>query len=514
MSVVNDRSQDSPMPDGKSMPSSSQAASFASPARKPTPPRAKALYADHTKVYPKAVSGRFRQIKWITLVVTLAIYYILPWLRWDRGGHAPDQAVLLDIANRRFYLFFIELWPQQIYFLTGAMIIAALLLFLATALAGRVWCGYACPQTVWTDLYVLIERWIEGDRAERIRLDKSPWTVAKLGRKLAKHAAWLTIAALTGGAWIFYFTDAPTLLGEMLRFEASFTAVGFIGLFAATTYLLAGMAREQVCTYMCPWPRFQSAMLDEDSLIVTYHDWRGEGRAPLRKSQSWEERRQAGRGDCIDCLACVQVCPVGIDIRDGLQMQCIGCGLCADACDDMMRRVGQPTGLVAFDTQTNAVALAEGRPATAIRLIRPRTIIYSLMVIVLSGAIIAGLVLKPGLDVSVLRDRAPLYVTLSDGSLRNAYTFKVSNMTREARHFTVTTEGLPGALLTLPGENGGSADKAVVLDASPDAVATYRILVTIPAGGLKLSSVPLTFRAVSADGEGVTYDSVFMGPDH
>ena len=482
-----------------------------------TPPKAprrasRSMYQKHSKVYPKAVQGTFRRLKWMALAVLLGIYYLLPWIRWDRGPNAPDQAVLLDLANRRFYLFFVELWPQQIYYLTGALILAALGLFLATSLAGRVWCGYACPQTVWTDLYLWVERLVEGDRGDRIRLDQGTWTAQKVGRKLLKNAIWLLIAAATGGAWIFYFTDAPTLLGELARFEASSTAVGFIALFTGTTYLLAGFAREQVCTYMCPWPRFQSAMIDEDSLIVTYQDWRGEGRSLMRKSQSWEERKAQGLGDCIDCFNCVQVCPAGIDIRDGLQMQCIGCGLCVDACDEIMTKVGRPTGLIKFDTQTNQVALATtGKPAPA-RLIRPRTILYSLMMVVIAGAIAAGLALKPGLDISVLRDRAPLFVTLADGTVRNAYTFKISNMTRDPRDYTLAVTGLKDARISVAGEGQEEQAAQQHLTAAPDMVATYRIFVTAPRSSLQGTSQPLTFRLTSANGETASHDSVFMGP--
>lgn len=474
----------------------------------------KSLFQKHSKVYPKSVHGRFRKIKWAALIAMLALYYILPWIRWDRGPTAPNQAVLLDIEHRRFYLFFIELWPQQIYYLTGALILAALGLFLATSLAGRVWCGFACPQTVWTDLFVWVEHLVEGERGERIRMDQGKWTPRKLARKAVKNLVWVGIALATGGAWIFYFTDAPTLLGEMLRFEASSTALGFIALFAGTTYLLAGFAREQVCTYMCPWPRFQSAMIDEESLVVTYQEWRGEGRAPLRKSQSWEERGAAGLGDCIDCFNCVQVCPAGIDIRDGLQMQCIGCGLCVDACDEIMTRIGRPTGLVTFDTQTNQTALATTGQAPAYTLLRPRVIIYGLAMLVIGGAIVAGLAFRPGLDISVLRDRAPLYVALADGSVRNAYTFKISNMTRDPRDYVLTAGGLDGATIAVAGAGQEGQTDAQRLTAAPDMVATYRIFVTVPRASLQAASQPLAFTLTSAAGETASYQTVFMGPTH
>ncbi len=474
----------------------------------------RSLYKKHSKVYPRAVSGTFRRLKWVAVFALLGIYYILPWVRWDRGGHAPDQAVLLDLANRRFYLFFVELWPQQIYYLTGALIVAAIGLFLATALAGRLWCGYACPQTVWTDLFVWVERKIEGDRGERIRLDQQPWGWDKFRKKATKNAIWLLISLLTGGAWIFYFTDAPTLVGEMLRFETSSTVLGFIGLFTGTTFILAGYAREQVCLYMCPWPRFQSAMTDEESLIVTYEEWRGEGRAPIRKSQTWEERQAAGHGDCIDCFACVQVCPTGIDIRDGMQMGCIGCGLCVDACNEVMHKIGRPGELVRFDTQLNQVSQATAGKRVPVRLIRPRTILYAAMMSVVVGLIAAGLALKPGLDISVLRDRAPLYVALSDGSIRNAYTFKISNMTRDPRDYVLTVGGLAGAELAAAGEDQGKITTGLHLSAAPDSVATYRIFVTAPTSSLHGASMELTFTLTSANGEAARYSTVFMGPGH
>ncbi|MGE5145636.1 MAG: cytochrome c oxidase accessory protein CcoG, partial [Candidatus Eiseniibacteriota bacterium] len=277
------------------------------------------LYANRVRVYPKRVWGQFRRIKWIALTVMLAIYYIAPWIRWDRGPGVPDQAILIDMANRRAYFFGIEIWPQEVYYLTGLLILAAIGLFLMTSLAGRVWCGYACPQTVWTDIFMFVERWIEGDRNARIKLDQGPTTAAKVLKKIAKHGTWLIIALLTGGAWILYFDDAPTMLGQLVTGEASTTSYFFIGLFTATTYLLAGWAREQVCTYMCPWPRIQGAMLDEDSLNVSYRAWRGEPRGKHKANAGWE-----GRGDCIDCRLCIAVCPTGIDIRDGQQLECIG----------------------------------------------------------------------------------------------------------------------------------------------------------------------------------------------
>jgi cytochrome c oxidase accessory protein FixG len=253
----------------------------------------------------------------VVLALCLAAYYLVPWLRWDRGPGAPDQAVLVDMTHARLYFFFIEIWPQEVYYLTGLLILGAIGMFMATSLFGRVWCGFTCPQTVWTDLFMLVERWIQGDRNARIKLDAQPWGPAKLARKAATHAAWLGIAAATGGAWIMYFQDAPTVIPQLLTGAASTQTYFFFGLFTATTYVFAGWAREQLCTYMCPWPRFQAAMLDESSLMVSYRTWRGEPRGKAKAHDA---------GDCVDCGACFHVCPTGMDIREGTQLSCIGPG--------------------------------------------------------------------------------------------------------------------------------------------------------------------------------------------
>jgi len=260
------------------------------------------LYARHVKVYPARVTGRFRTAKWVFLAVALAVYYVTPWLRWPRPGDAPDQLLLIDLAGRRFYLGPIVIWQDELYFVTLLLILAAVGLFLVTSLFGRVWCGYACPQTVWTDLYLWVERRIEGDRNARMRLDQGPRDSAWWSKKLAKHAAWLVIAAATGGAFVLYFGDAPTMLAEIATGRAGAWTYAFLGILTFTTYALAGWAREQVCTYMCPWPRFQAAMLDENSLVVSYRSWRGEPRGKHKQGDAWE-----GRGDCVDCRQCVNV---------------------------------------------------------------------------------------------------------------------------------------------------------------------------------------------------------------
>ena len=298
----------------------------------PGPDEEGPLYVARRKIYPQHVHGTYRRIKWIVLLLTLGIYYGLPFLRWDRGPDAPSQAVLVDLANRRFYFFFIEIWPQEIYYLTGLLVLAAMALFLMNAVAGRVWCGYLCPQTVWTDLFQTVERWTEGDRREHLIRDQQPWTLERVARSGLKHFLWLMIAWWTGGAWVLYFADAPTLVRELATFEAPFIAYAWIGILTFTTYTLAGHMREQVCLYMCPWPRIQAALTDEHALNVTYRRDRGEPRGSVKKSAALRAQGQPA-GDCVDCYQCVYVCPTGIDIRNGPNLGCIQCGLCIDACD-------------------------------------------------------------------------------------------------------------------------------------------------------------------------------------
>ncbi len=332
------------------------------------------LYAARRHIYPQRVHGTYRRIKWIILYLTLGIYYLLPFVRWDRGPDAPGQAVLVDLANGRFYFFFIEIWPQEVYYLTGLLIIAAMALFLMNAVAGRVWCGYLCPQTVWTDLFQTIERWTEGDRREHMLRERQPWTLERLARTGLKHFLWLMVAWWTGGAWVLYFADAPTLVKDLATFQAPFVAYAWIGILTFTTYALAGHMREQVCLYMCPWPRIQAALTDEHALNVTYRYDRGEPRASVKKS---ETLRQQGlpAGDCVDCYQCVHACPTGVDIRGGPNLGCIQCGLCIDACDAVMAKIGRPPRLIAYDTDINIKRRQAGEQPF-VRIVRARTVLY------------------------------------------------------------------------------------------------------------------------------------------
>jgi cytochrome c oxidase accessory protein FixG len=451
------------------------------------------LYKKREPIYPKAVDGLFRKIKWQFMAVLLAIYYLVPWIRWDRGEGRVDQAVLVDFANRRFYFGPIELWPQEVFYITGLLILASIGLFLFTALFGRVWCGYACPQTVWTDLYLFVERRIEGDRSAQIKLAKAPWSAGKLAKKVSKHAIWLLIAVATGGAWVFYFGDAPTLFMQIFTGQASLEIYLFVGLLTFTTYALAGTMREQVCTYMCPWPRIQAAMMDQHSLTVTYRKDRGEPRGPHKKGTSWD-----GRGDCIDCNQCVAACPQGIDIREGYQLECINCALCIDACDAVMDKVGRPRGLVGYDTDIN-IARRQVGEKPAFNFIRYRTVLYGLMIVGVASLMIYSLATRHTLQLTVIRDRNPAFVRMADGGVRNGYTLKIINMEPRARNVTITVEGAPGAEIKAVGATMTSPDAAKIT-ARPDTVTEAHIYVALPADALTADSNTLTF--VVADGTG------------
>jgi cytochrome c oxidase accessory protein FixG len=448
-------------------------------------------YAKRQTIYPKLAHGTFRRIKWAVMAVTLGIYYALPWIRVDRGPSLPHQAFLIDFAHQRLFLGPIEIWAQEFYLVTGLLVLAALGLFLVTSLAGRVWCGYACPQTVWTDLMVAVERFWQGDRNARIRLDQAPWSFDKLWRKAGTHVSWALIGLATGGAFIFYFRDAPTLAGELWNGTAPPVAWTFLGLFAGTTYLLGGLAREQVCTYMCPWPRIQGALFDDDSLLVSYRPHRGEPRAPHKKGASWD-----GRGDCIDCNSCVAVCPMGIDIRDGPQLECIQCALCIDACDAVMDRIGRPSRLIAYDTFNRLQAAASGNRPPPVRLIRPRTVFYGSLIAVVTALMLSALIARDTVIANVLADRNPLFVRLSNGGIRNGYTVDIANKQHQPLRITLALDGLPGAELGVVGET--AADP--VIEIKPDALKAIKVFVTVPPAALPhLTAESTPFNLVLTD---------------
>lgn len=433
------------------------------------------------KIYPRRVWGKFRKLKWVAMVVLLTIYYGAPWLRWNRGSGAPDQAILIDLHHTRAYFFGIEIWPQEVYYITGILILAAVGLFFATSLFGRVWCGYACPQTVWTDLFVWVERIVQGDRNARKKLDESPWTFEKIRKKGLTHFIWLVIGLCTGGAWVFYFNDAPTLFDQIVHLDVPRAVAAWIVGLTFSTYLMAGYAREQVCTYMCPYARFQSAMFDKNTLIIAYDEQRGEPRGKHKAGDGWE-----GRGHCIDCLSCVVVCPMGIDIRNGLQMQCIACGLCVDACDNVMEKVGLPKGLIRYDTESK-------QPFT---LLHPRTFWYGGILSAVGLLMLASLLLRSPLDMNVIHDRNPLLVTLSDGSIRNGYTLHILNKSHEDKTFALAVDGMEGAHIRVQGHSDIPADSLPVF---ADSVGDFRIFIT--AEKQKEHRKDITFRLRDTAGD-------------
>lgn len=494
-----------------------------------------ALYAARVKIFPKRVDGEFRRIKWLVMFVTLSIYYLTPWIRWDRGPHAPDQAVLIDFASRRFYFFFIEIWPQEFYYIAGLLIMAGLGLFLVTSVAGRAWCGYTCPQTVWVDLFLVIERAIEGDRNARIKLDKSPYNASKLTKRVLKHGIWLAIAVMTGGAWIFYFADAPQLFIDFVTGQAQPIAYITVAILTATTYIFGGLMREQVCTYMCPWPRIQASMLDENSLTVTYNDWRGEPRTRgSKKAQAMGEIV----GDCVDCNACVAACPMGIDIRDGQQLECITCALCIDACNSVMDKIGKPRGLISYTTLADynanmALATGDGthkidptkvyeapnkfNPAIQLlnwkKVLRPRSFIYLGIWLLIGIAMFANLTMRERLGVNVLQDRNPQYVLLSDGSIRNGYTVKLLNMVPQPRDFTLSVEGLPDARVVVQ-DVAPQTDDTYIISVEPDRVRTLRLFISMPAESIDEPIQNFTIHVSDIqDKESANYKATFIAPE-
>ncbi len=460
-------------------------------------------YVARVPIYPKDVHGNFRKLKWAAMAVLLAIYYLAPWIRWSRGTGAPSQAILVDLAHERFYFFFIEIWPQEIYYITGLLILAAVGIFFAAALFGRIWCGYACPQTVWTDLFIFVERLIEGDRGARIRLEAAPWTASKIAKRVSKHAIWLVIGAVTGGAWVFYFTDAPTLAHQLVVGTAPVMAYAFIALFTFTTYSLGGLMREQVCTYMCPWPRIQAAMTDSEALGVLYRRDRGEPRGTYRKGDSWD-----ARGSCIDCNQCVAACPMGIDIRDGAQLECINCALCIDACDDVMDRVGLPRGLIAYDTEANIERRLKGEKAQ-FHFLRPRTIFYSAIMLVVGAIMAFSLANRATMDLDILRDRNPNFVALADGAIRNGYTLKVMNRSDATRELTLSLSGVSPKLVRVIGVDATVLPARVEVPA--DRVRALRVLVTVPRATLSEAEQRIVFTITDPkSGEHYSAKAVFV----
>ncbi len=419
-------------------------------------PQPISLYEKHKKVYIREVKGWWASWRWVLVLFTQLVFYGTPWLQWN-----DRQAILFHLVERKFYLFGLVLWPQDVLYLSLLLIISAYALFLFTALAGRLFCGYACPQTVYTEIFMWIENRIEGDRPARIKLDQGPWTGRKVGLKLAKHLVWLLLALWTGFTLVGYFTPMSELLHEVRTFSMGGWEVFWTFFYAGFCYMQAGFLREQVCKYMCPYARFQGVMFDPDTLIIGYDPERGEPRGARKKGV---DPKAAGLGDCIDCGICVQVCPTGIDIRKGLQYECIGCGACVDGCNQVMDKIGLPRGLVRYSTE-NALDRHYSHHDIVSHVFRPRVILYAVGLIVIIIATAWSLAVRVPLKVDIIRDRGTLAREADDGRIENIYMMKIMNTDETPRRFAISVSGIPG--IDLVGERevevGGARNRELTV---------------------------------------------------
>ena len=447
------------------------------------------LYESAAKIYPREIKGRFANLSKLATLTLLGLFYGVPWLMWD-----GRQAFLFDMPARKFYLLGLTLWPQDFPFLAMLLIIAAFSLFFFTALAGRLWCGFACPQTVWTEAFIWIEQFTEGTRSQRMKLDKAPWSLNKLRRKGSKQFLWIVFSLWTGFSFVAYFTPVRELGGELIALSAGGWVIFWMFFYGFATYGNAGYMREQVCKYMCPYARFQSAMFDKDTLIISYDEQRGEPRGRRKRSV---DAKASGLGDCIDCTLCVQVCPTGIDIREGLQYECIACAACIDACDSVMDKMNYPRGLVRYSTE-HAI---KGEKS---RILRPRTFVYAALLLVLGTTLVTSMVTRTPIILDVIRDRNSLYRELPNDLIENIYTLKVINQNNDARSFRLTVDGVPDLSLD------GVADEIVVpgggILSLPVRVRTHRD----NAYGI----MNITFTVTTVDDVDVFMeeDSRFLGP--
>jgi cytochrome c oxidase accessory protein FixG len=447
------------------------------------------LYVAQEKIYPREVTGRFARLRVLSVWALLGIYYLLPWVNWNER-----QAVLFDLPARKFFIFGLVFWPQDFIFLALLLIIAALALFFFTAIGGRLWCGYACPQTVWTETFLWMERFAEGDRAARQRLDRGPWNSHKLARKSAKQLMWVTFALWTGFTFVGFFTPIRTLAQDVVTLSLGPWETFWILFYAFATYGNAGYLREQVCKYMCPYARFQSAMFDKDTLIITYDGERGEPRGARKRGTN---PREQGLGDCIDCTWCVQVCPTGIDIRQGLQIECIACAACIDACDDVMDKMGSPRGLIRYSTQ-------HALDHEATRVLRPRVLIYGALLGALVVGFVVAIALRSPVSLDVLRDRNTLYKLTDDGNVDNVYTLRILNKSESEQRFHIEAQGA-SALTLIPADR----EYRVASGAVYSLPLRVRRAAYEPLGP---ETITLTVRSVDDEQVHATTDARFLAP--
>jgi cytochrome c oxidase accessory protein FixG len=447
------------------------------------------LYQRREKIYTRKIEGFFQRLRLFTGWPLLIAYFLLPWLSWD--GH---QSVLFNLPERKFDILGLTFWPQDFFLLALLLIIAAFSLFAVTTFAGRIWCGYTCPQTVWTSIYMWLEQKTEGSRNQRVKLDKAPWSLEKIARKTAKHGAWLFVGFGTGFTFVGYFTPIRELLADLASLDLDQWSALWILFFTLATYINAGWMREQVCMYMCPYARFQSVMFDQDTLIVSYDSGRGEPRGSRKRDAP---HRALGLGDCIDCELCVQVCPTGIDIRHGLQYECIGCALCIDACDSVMDKMHYPRGLIRYTSEREL----QGQPT---HWLRPRIVGYAAVLAVMLGVFWYTVVSRVPLELTAIHDRNQLFVTTDSGAIENIYTLQLVNKDREMHEFEIGISGMDGAALigeTLHTLNGGE-------------VRSISLRVRVDPSQLTKPATALTFDAVATDRPALhaSTESRFMKP--
>lgn len=452
----------------------------------------KSLYQKRRKIFPKIVSGKFNNLRVLSAWLLLGIYYGVPWLTWN-----GQQAILFDLPARKFQIFGLTFWPQDFIFLSMLLIIAALALFFFTAVAGRLWCGYACPQTVWTEAFLWMERLVEGDRNKQMKLDKEPWSFRKFRLRFTKHVLWIVFALFTGYTFVGYFTPIHDLTDSLWTLSFSGWEWFWILFYSFATWGNAGMLREQVCIYMCPYARFQSSMFDKDTLIIAYDEKRGEDRGARKKSLSKEEYQSEGLGDCIDCMQCVHVCPTGIDIRDGLQYECIACAACIDACNDVMDKMGYEQNLIRYTSETHD---AGGK----LNPFRPKTVGYGIALAVISAAFVLSVWMRTPLELDIIKDRNRLYLTNSEGFIVNIYKLRILNKDQHVHTYAISASGFDGIEYEGP--------QQVTLQ--PESIKEVPVRVEIDPFLLKTTSVEIAFQLKSIDDESieVIQPASFIGP--